>query len=105
ACIKHAASVHPEPGSNSSSDFLSGFHLIKVLGILLSANADNAGPKLCISYHYSVVKVLASERADYTTRPSACQGLETQNADAITSHRRGMQTDQTSLKIPVSASL
>ena len=49
ACIRHAASVHPEPGSNSPQKFFSLFRLL-----LSQISFDRA---FVTSYHCSVVKV------------------------------------------------
>ena len=52
ACIRHAASVHPEPGSNSPHKY---FSLLRVL----SFTEFTGLTKNVVSYHSSVVKVLA----------------------------------------------
>ena len=50
ACIRHAASVHPEPGSNSP------YKIGKLT--LLSVQVQNSSVFLLgVSYHYSAVKV------------------------------------------------
>ena len=57
ACIKHAASVHPEPGSNSPQIF-----------IILSNGSYGFNSRQGLSfssYHFSVVKVLSTERAAF----------------------------------------
>ena len=61
---------------------------------------NNAGPKLCISCHYSVVKVRpadfspSAERADYTTCPYACQGQRHKTPMSLRSHRRGYRPNE-----------
>ena len=52
ACIRHAASVHPEPGSNSPPKF----HSRRSVKVGVFTGIDRA----CVaSYHFSVVKVLS----------------------------------------------
>ena len=59
ACIRHAASVHPEPGSNSPQKI---FTLASVVyGIFTGFD------RVVASYHYSVVKVLVTKRAAFYT--------------------------------------
>jgi hypothetical protein len=55
ACIRHAASVHPEPGSNSPQKIytLASVKVTEFTGLT----------KNVVSYHSSVVKVLAIWRA------------------------------------------
>ena len=59
ACIRHAASVHPEPGSNSPQKI---FHSCecKLRNIYWI-------DRVVASYHYSVVKVLVTKRAEFYT--------------------------------------
>ena len=59
ACIRHAASVHPEPGSNSPQKFHSCECLFKVIIYWID--------RVVASYHYSVVKVLVTKRAAFYT--------------------------------------
>ena len=53
ACIRHAASVHPEPGSNSPQKI----SLLRVWFLLYGIYWFN---KNVVSYHFSIVKVLAN---------------------------------------------
>ena len=55
ACIRHAASVHPEPGSNSPQKI---FTLASV-----SLRVYYWIDRVVASYHYSVVKVLVTKQA------------------------------------------
>jgi hypothetical protein len=52
ACIRHAASVHPEPGSNSPQKF--------ALTSVVYFTEFTGSTKFVVSYHCSVVKVLAN---------------------------------------------
>jgi hypothetical protein len=68
ACVRYAASVHPEPGSNSPFDSM----------LLSKINVDTSKPpnhfestdapldSIAHFFHYSVVNVLSSKRADCT---------------------------------------
>ena len=73
ACVRHAASVHPEPGSNSPYSW----------GLIFSSG-------LAVCYHYSNVKLLlllacscealckslpASDRDNYTNLTPTCQAF------------------------------
>ena len=60
ACIRHAASVHPEPGSNSPQKI---FHSCECSFTVLYTGFD----RVVASYHYSVVKVLVTKRAGFYT--------------------------------------
>ena len=71
ACIRHAASVHPEPGSNSPQK---NFSLLRVLVYGLYTGFD----RVVASYHYSVVKVLVTKRAGfYTSRLGLSRNQQT----------------------------
>ena len=71
ACFRHAASVDPEPGSNSPS-------LIRVLGLTLPASSDTArlSPRTLVHclgpspHHSSTVKVHHSRDGRLIRRPS-----------------------------------
>ncbi len=56
ACIKHTASVHPEPGSNSPLDFFPVIFRVSLSDTRLSC-VEIAG-SFCRYYHSLVVKVL-----------------------------------------------
>ena len=92
ACIRHAASVRPEPGSNSSLyDFSdrnrSGTphnpHIVMVRCIRKARQIKTSTPKAVLARFYLVVTVyrvgeterLAFEPIDYTTLGVACQTL------------------------------
>ena len=69
ACIKHAASVHPEPGSNSPQKNSTHPKMCLRSSFFLSGTT-----RLCltfVSYHSSVVKVLLIERAGFYHPPSS----------------------------------
>ncbi len=70
ACIRHAASVHPEPGSNSPQK--TG-HVRRHVVFLLTAMLIKS-TRLKTFYHFSIVKVLV-ERARFYHLASGCQGL------------------------------
>ncbi len=57
ACIRHAASVHPEPGSNSPQNLPSPFQVFSVHGFFTGLDGVSLP-----SYHSSVVKVLSIEQ-------------------------------------------
>ena len=59
ACIKHAASVHPEPGSNSPHNFF--IHLRRWF-MSFTEYYKRLTWGCRTFYHYSVVKVLSSSR-------------------------------------------
>jgi hypothetical protein len=79
ACIKHAASVHPEPGSNSPQKNFS-----HTLVCLRSSFFLSGTTRLCLtfaSYHSSVVKVLfLPNPLDFLISSTS---LANKNADAI----------------------
>ena len=71
ACVRHAASVHPEPGSNSPYSVL--------LYSLPALHAQAQGLRildwvLCLPYHSLVVKVVSNTTADV----SIGGGIDTQ---------------------------
>ena len=69
ACIRHAASVHPEPGSNSPQ---------KIFTLASVVYGCYWIDRVVASYHYSVVKVLGSKRAAfYTSRLGLSRNLQT----------------------------
>ena len=83
ACIKHAASVHPEPGSNSP---LESHPLARDRFLIDWTKVRQA------SRHSSVVKVLSLKRTDATIRCVPRQGKETRLPMPSNEHRRGWQT-------------
>ena len=67
ACIKHAASVHPEPGSNSPQKFTP--LLVLLLSFITQLNFR------CTSFHSSVVKVPFESRGRFYHITLSCQGV------------------------------
>ena len=81
ACIRHAASVHPEPGSNSPQKI---FHSCecKLRNIYWI-------DRVVASYHYSVVKVLVTKRAGfYTSRLGLSRHQQTKTPMSIVFRHR-----------------
>ena len=70
ACVRHAASVHPEPGSNSLKDFIHGhrlkltkklvqipFPFITVFGLFHSRNCKEFSSIMCFAVQLSMCSV------------------------------------------------
>jgi hypothetical protein len=75
ACIRHAASVHPEPGSNSPQKIHSFEWILRSFTGLTEVVA---------SYHFSVVKVLFLKRAAFYSRhTNLSRVLTDESADAL----------------------
>ena len=85
ACIRHAASVHPEPGSNSpQKNFTSEMCLGLTMSYILKLDMTGGA-----FYHSSVVKVLQTSGLDFTSITIACQAaLETQHRCLFGSRHR-----------------
>ena len=77
ACIRHAASVYPEPGSNSPQK-----QYLSIFKVCVSAKIDG-----CDSYHYSVVKVLFIERAGFYHQPPSLSRLVRDKKPDVFQHR------------------
>ena len=49
ACIRHAASVHPEPGSNSPSNMMAG--RVRPVAIMVGAGCPSRPASRCVGFH------------------------------------------------------
>ena len=79
ACIRHAASVHPEPGSNSPQKIHSFEWILRSFTGLTEVVA---------SYHFSIVKVLFLKRAGFYSHCFSLSRLgQTKNTDVLFQHR------------------